>query len=41
MIDATGHVLMMFPTGGIFFNQTLGEIIKAAGVTNQLELQSQ
>jgi hypothetical protein len=41
MIDVTSHVQMMFPTGGNFSNQTPGEIIKSAAVTNQLELQSQ
>ena len=40
MIDVTGHLQLMFPTGGNFSNQTLGEIIKVA-MTNQLELQSQ
>jgi len=34
IIDATGHLQMVFPTSGDLSDQIVAEIIKAAAVTN-------
>jgi len=36
MIDASGHLQMMFPNGGTFYSQTLGENIGAAVVAGRV-----
>ena len=36
IIDASGHLQMVFPTGGDLSDQIVTEIIKAAGATNSL-----
>jgi protein SCO1/2 len=41
IIDATGHLQMIFPTGGNLSSQIAAEIIKAAAVTNQAIAQNQ
>ena len=41
IIDATGHLQMIFPTGGNLSGQIVAEIIKAAAVTNQAVAQNQ
>jgi protein SCO1/2 len=41
IIDATGHLQMIFPTGGNLSGQIAAEIIKAAAVTNQAIAQNQ
>jgi protein SCO1/2 len=41
IIDATGHLQMIFPTGGNLSDQIAAEIIKAATVTNQSMAQNQ
>lgn len=41
IIDATGHLQMIFPTGGNLSGQIVAEIIKAAAVTNQAIAQNQ
>jgi protein SCO1/2 len=41
IIDASGHLQMVFPTGGDLSDQIVAEIIKAAAVTNQPDAQSQ
>jgi protein SCO1 len=41
IIDANGHLQMIFPTSGDLSEAIAGEIIKAAAVTNQLASQSQ
>ena len=35
IVDATGHLQMVFPTGGNLSDQIAAEIIKAAAATNQ------
>ena len=40
IIDATGHLQMIFPTGGNLSDQIAAEIIKAAAVTNQAVAQN-
>jgi hypothetical protein len=35
MVDATGHLQILLSTGGIFPNQIVAEIIKAAHVTDR------
>jgi protein SCO1/2 len=41
IVDASGHLQMVFPTGGDLSDQIVAEIIKAAAVTNQPDAQSQ
>jgi protein SCO1/2 len=41
IIDAAGHLQMIFPTGGNLSDQIVAEIIKAAAVTNQSVAQNQ
>ena len=41
IIDANGHLQMVFPTGGDLSDQIVAEIIKAAAVTNQPAAQNQ
>jgi protein SCO1/2 len=41
IIDASGHLQMIFPTGGNLSGQIAAEIIKAAAVTNQAIAQNQ
>ena len=41
IIDATGHLQMIFPTGGNLSDQIVTEIIKAAAVTNQAVARTQ
>jgi len=41
IIDANGHLQMVFPTGGDLSDQIVAEIIKAAVVTNQTAAQNQ
>src|SRR5450432_2347437 len=41
IIDTSGHLQMVFPTSGDLSDAIVGEIIKAAAVTNQLESQHQ
>jgi protein SCO1/2 len=35
IVDATGHLQMIFPTGGNLSDQIVEQILKAAAVTNQ------
>ena len=41
IIDATGHLQMVFPTSGDLSDQIVAELLKAAAVTNQPVAQSQ
>jgi len=41
IIDATGHLQMIFPTGGNLSDQIVTEIVKAAAVTNPSVVQNQ
>jgi protein SCO1/2 len=41
IVDASGHLQMVFPTGGDLSDEIVAEIIKAAAVTNQPDAQSQ
>jgi protein SCO1/2 len=41
IIDASGHLQMIFPTSGDLSDQIIAEIIKAAAVTNQPDAQNQ
>ncbi len=41
IIDATGHLQMVFPTGGNLSDQIATEIVKAAAVTNPSVVQNQ
>ena len=41
IIDASGHLQMVFPTGGDLSDEIVAEIIKAAAVTNQFMAQNQ
>ena len=41
IIDAAGHLQMVFPTGGDLSDEIVAEIIKAAAETNQPDAQSQ
>jgi protein SCO1/2 len=41
IIDANGHLQMIFPTSGDLSDQIVAEIIKAAAVTNQPDAQNQ
>ena len=41
IIDAAGHLQMIFPTSGDLSDQIVAEIIKAAAVTNQPDAQNQ
>jgi hypothetical protein len=36
-VDATGHLQMMFPTGGNLSDQIVEQILKAAAVANRQE----
>ena len=38
IVDASGHLQMVFPTSGDLSDPIVDQIIKAAGVTNQLAL---
>jgi protein SCO1/2 len=40
IVDATGHLQMIFPTGGNLSDQIVSEIIKAAAVTNPAPTQN-
>ncbi len=40
IVDANGHLQMIFPTGGNLSEVIVQEILKAAVVTNQLALKS-
>lgn len=40
IVDANGHLQMVFPTGGDLSDMIVQEILKAAAVTNQLALKS-
>jgi protein SCO1/2 len=41
VVDASGHLQMVFPTGGNLSDQIAVEVIKAAAVTNQPQTQNQ
>lgn len=41
IIDAAGHLQMIFPTSGDLSDQIVAELLKAAAVTNQTDAQSQ
>jgi protein SCO1/2 len=41
IVDASGHLQMVFPTGGDLSDRIVAEIIKAAAMTNQPDAQSQ
>jgi protein SCO1/2 len=41
IIDASGHLQMIFPTGGNLSDQIVAEIIKATAVTNRLVVKDQ
>ncbi|MDE3065950.1 MAG: SCO family protein [Verrucomicrobiota bacterium] len=41
IVDATGHLQMIFPTGGDLSGEIVSEILKAAAVTNQMVSQNQ
>jgi len=41
IVDASGHLQMVFPTGGDLSDEIVAEIIKAAAVTNQPDAPSQ
>jgi protein SCO1/2 len=41
IVDASGHLQMVFPTGGDLSDEIVAEIIKAAAVTNQPDAYSQ